>query len=69
MNLTQLYAQLVVVLTKLRDTLMGMEETSVEPTANDSIVELWLFGSRARGDSRPDSDVDLALALIPPNGK
>ena len=37
--------------------------------ANDAICQLWLFGSRARGDSRDDSDVDLALALMPPDGK
>jgi len=36
---------------------------------NDSVRELWLFGSRAKGTSRPDSDVDIALALMPPNGK
>jgi predicted nucleotidyltransferase len=36
---------------------------------NESVRQLWLFGSRARGDSREDSDVDLALALIPPVGK
>jgi predicted nucleotidyltransferase len=28
------------------------------------LVALWLFGSRARGQARPDSDVDLA-ALFP----
>lgn len=37
--------------------------------ANESVRELWLFGSRARGDARECSDVDLALALMPPNGK
>jgi predicted nucleotidyltransferase len=37
--------------------------------ANDSVRQLWLFGSRATGRSRPDSDVDLALALMPPKGK
>jgi len=37
--------------------------------ANQSVRELWLFGSRARGDAREDSDVDLALALMPPDGK
>ena len=36
---------------------------------NESVRELWLFGSRAKGTSRPDSDVDLALVLIPPKGK
>jgi predicted nucleotidyltransferase len=29
---------------------------------------LWLFGSRARGDHRPDSHFDLALELKPKNG-
>lgn len=27
-------------------------------------LEIWLFGSRARGDNRPDSDWDL-LAVVP----
>lgn len=38
-------------------------------SGNDSVRELWLFGSRAQGRSRRDSDVDLALALMPPRGK
>jgi predicted nucleotidyltransferase len=38
-------------------------------TANGNIRELWLFGSRATGRSHPDSDVDLAVALMPPKGK
>jgi len=36
---------------------------------NDCVRELWLFGSRARGDSSPESDVDLAIALMPAVGK
>jgi predicted nucleotidyltransferase len=36
--------------------------------ANENVRELWLFGSRARCDAREDSDVDLALALMPPDG-
>jgi predicted nucleotidyltransferase len=36
---------------------------------NDSVRELWLFGSRADGRSRADSDVDWALVLMPPTGK
>ena len=35
---------------------------------NDSVHELWLFGSRADGTSTPESDVDLGLGLAPPNG-
>jgi predicted nucleotidyltransferase len=37
--------------------------------ANGNVRQLWLFGSRARGDAREDSDVDIALALMPPDGK
>lgn len=32
------------------------------------VKELWLFGSRAKGTARPDSDVDLAVALMPASG-
>jgi predicted nucleotidyltransferase len=35
---------------------------------NDSVCELWLFGSRADGTSRPESDVDIGLGLAPPVG-
>lgn len=38
-------------------------------SANQSVRELWLFGSRATGRSRPDSDVDLAVSLVPPVGQ
>jgi predicted nucleotidyltransferase len=38
-------------------------------SANDSFRELWLLGSRATGESRPDSDVDLAVALMPAKGR
>jgi predicted nucleotidyltransferase len=38
-------------------------------SGNDSIRQLWLFGSRATGRSRADSDVDLAVSLVPPVGK
>ena len=33
---------------------------------NGNVRELWLFGSRADGRSRPESDVDIAIALLPP---
>jgi predicted nucleotidyltransferase len=36
---------------------------------NESVRQLWLFGSRARGNARENSDVDLAIALMPPVGK
>jgi predicted nucleotidyltransferase len=34
-----------------------------------AVKELWLFGSRARNEARPESDVDLALVLMPAAGK
>jgi predicted nucleotidyltransferase len=34
-------------------------------SANGNVQELWLFGSRADGHARPDSDVDIAIALMP----
>lgn len=37
-------------------------------SSNDSISELWLFGSRGDGTSRPDSDIDIGVGLMPPNG-
>src|SRR5271170_1469447 len=37
--------------------------------ANGNVRQLWLFGSRSRGDAREDSDVDIALALMPPDDK
>ncbi len=30
------------------------------------IEEVWLYGSRARGDAKPDSDADLAIVLSGP---
>jgi predicted nucleotidyltransferase len=27
------------------------------------IRQVWLYGSRARGDHRPDSDIDLAIVM------
>ncbi|MFB9268038.1 nucleotidyltransferase family protein [Bradyrhizobium erythrophlei] len=36
---------------------------------NESVAELWLFGSRAKNTSRHDSDIDIALLMMPPIGK
>lgn len=35
---------------------------------NACVRELWLFGSRADRSSRPESDVDIAIALMPADG-
>jgi predicted nucleotidyltransferase len=37
-------------------------------SANQYVQQLWLFGSRADGTARPDSDVDIGLGLMPPSG-
>ena len=33
-----------------------------------AVAELWLFGSRAKGTSRPGSDVDIAISLMSGDG-
>jgi predicted nucleotidyltransferase len=35
---------------------------------NANKKEVWLFGSRARGDATDDKDVDIAITLAPPIG-
>jgi predicted nucleotidyltransferase len=38
----------------------------LEPTLRErGIGSVWVFGSVARGDARPDSDVDVAIDLTP----
>jgi predicted nucleotidyltransferase len=48
---------LAVVLRKLRD--------AEAPLRQEGVSALWVFGSVARGEVRPDSDVDLALEFAP----
>jgi predicted nucleotidyltransferase len=37
-------------------------------TAHPEIRKVYLYGSRARGDNEPDSDIDLAIVLEPEPG-
>jgi uncharacterized protein len=47
------------------DGLSIPDEVFTELLKKYHVKELALFGSRARGDNRPDSDVDLLVDFIP----
>lgn len=43
--------------------LLAKLKLRLEQRLGDRFVALYLFGSRARGDHQPDSDVDVAVVL------
>jgi predicted nucleotidyltransferase len=50
---------------------MDLSAASVElirqwAARTEAVREVWLFGSRAKGASSPDSDVDIGIYLMPP---
>jgi predicted nucleotidyltransferase len=52
--------------TKLPETWRrAIEQWAVQ---NGNIKEVWLFGSRARGEATDDKDVDIAITLMPLQG-
>jgi len=44
-------------------TAVGMFSRDARASYGDGLVRIVLFGSRVRGEDRPDSDVDLAVVL------
>jgi predicted nucleotidyltransferase len=52
-------------LTVMQVTNEIVDRLCVWATSNGSVAALWLFGSRARNQARPDSDYDIALELMP----
>jgi predicted nucleotidyltransferase len=48
------------------DALVGSHQDGLRKAARrNKISRIWLFGSRARGDARPDSDVDILYKAEP----
>lgn len=47
-------------------TMTVMSERVMEFLREAGVVVAWVFGSRSRGDARPDSDIDVAVLVEPP---
>ena len=45
------------------DTAIGLAVDGYRSVFGERLAQVWLFGSRALGDHRPDSDVDLLVVL------
>lgn len=43
--------------------LLNLLKSQLQTLWGDRLVHLILFGSRARGDAQPDSDIDVAIVL------
>ena len=50
-------------LTANEQTALGEYVCRLEQTLGSTLVGLWLFGSKARGDADADSDIDLLVVL------
>ena len=45
------------------DTLLARLDALRPVLVRQGITQMWLVGSRARGDNRPDSDIDLMVEI------
>jgi predicted nucleotidyltransferase len=41
--------------------------SALQARFGEQLVDVWLFGSRARGDAHPDSDIDVLVVLDDPD--
>ena len=46
-----------------RDALLARLQALKPALQREGITRMWLIGSRARGDNRPDSDIDLMVEI------
>ena len=44
-------------------TILGKLRSHIEEIYGDRLVKIILFGSQARGDAKPDSDIDVLVVL------
>ena len=44
---------------------LEIKQTIADYFKSQPVNKAWLFGSFARGDQRPDSDVDILISFIP----
>jgi hypothetical protein len=49
-----------------RDAILNLLSIHKTDLAQMGVISIALFGSAARGEARPDSDVDLLVELAPP---
>jgi len=49
------------------EALSALKKHKAELTASFGVTEIGLFGSLARGEARPDSDVDVVVKMNKPN--
>lgn len=55
-------------MTSIADPIMSRFRAALDQVYGERIERIVLFGSRARGDARPDSDYDVAVFLKDPAG-
>jgi uncharacterized protein len=51
----------------LADSILARFRAALEKTYGSNVERVVLFGSRARGEERPDSDYDIAVFLKEPD--